>query len=192
MKYEIIEKLIFSLTAFNGNLNIELLNGHENYDKKYHYAGNKQIIIFSPKNESSDVIDLKIKCNANSFYSIEYSILSTEREITKYIDEGASIIQTIFGRIGQIKTFTMTNNRRAERANYLVDFYSLNCKIQVKRGREVIKTDNNFCQDIILPSMRYYHQNLYEYSVEVIEMDNTIKEEPLCFVQISNFERILI
>ena len=57
-KTKIIENLIFSLTAFNGDLNIELLNGHENYDKHYHYAGNKQIIIFSPNNGKFDDIDI--------------------------------------------------------------------------------------------------------------------------------------
>ena len=49
------------------------MKGHENYDKVYHYAGNKQMIIFSPKNEKSDVIDIKILCNYNSFYRIFYA-----------------------------------------------------------------------------------------------------------------------
>ena len=187
-KYQTIEKLIFSLTSFNGNLNIDLLNGHENYDKQYHFAGNKQIIIFSPKNENSDDIDIKITCNYNSFYSIEYSMLSTEKEITKFIDEGASIIQTIYGQIGQSKVFTMRNNRKDENAHYVVDFYSLNCKLKVNRGKETIKTENNFSQDLILPNMDYYSKDIYEYTLQVIEMGNTINEDPFCLVQISNFE----
>ena len=183
-----IEKLIFSLTTFNGNLNIELLKGNENYDKEYHYAGNKQIIIFSPNNENSDDIDIKILCNYNSFYSIEYSMLTMQRENTKFIDEGASLIQTIHGNIGQKKLFQMKNNRKEEEANYLVDFYSLNCKIKITRDNELIKTENNFSQDLITSKMKYYFNDLYEYYLEVIEMDNTIKKDPLCFVQISSFE----
>ena len=62
-KYQTIEKLVFSLTTFNGDLNIELIKGHENYEKQYHYAGNKQIIIFVPNNENADDIDIKILCN---------------------------------------------------------------------------------------------------------------------------------
>ena len=187
-KYQVIEKLIFSLTTFNGDLNIELLNGQENYDKQYHYAGNKQIIIFSPNNEKSDDIDIKIICNYNSFFSIEYSMLSTDIEETKFIDEGASIIQTIYGKVGQTKIFTMKNNRKEENANYLVDFYSLNCKIRITRDDELIKSDNNFSQDLISIKSDYYKNDIYEYTLEVTEMDNTIKEDPLCFVQISNFE----
>ena len=184
-----IERIYFSLTTFNGDLNIELLNGHENYDKDYHYAGNKQMIIFTPKNEKSDDIDIKILCNYNSFYSIEYSMLTIERQVTKFIDEGASIIQTIYGRVGQKKTFKMKNNRKEEKANYLVDFYSLNCKIRITRDdNELIKSENNFSQDLITPQMNYYLKDIYEYSVEILEMDNTIKREPLCFIQISNFE----
>ena len=187
-KFQKIEKLIFSLTAFNGDLNIELLSGNENYDKQYHYAGNKQIIIFSPKSENSDDIDVKILCNYNSFFSIEYSMLSTDIEDTKFIDEGASIIQTIYGRIGQSKLFQMKNNRKEESANYLVDFYSLNCKVRIERDHESIKTENNFSQDLISPQMDYYSNAIYEYNLVVTEMDNTIKEDPLCFVQISSFE----
>lgn len=187
-KFPTIEKIIFSLTTFNGNLNIELLKGHENYEKQYYYAGNKQIIIFTPINEKSDDIELKIICNYNSFYSIEYSMLSTEFEETKFIDEGASIIQTINGHIGEKKIFTMKNNRKEEKANYLVNFYSLNCKVKVNRGKTQIQSENNFSQDLISPSMNYYSKELYEYKLEVIEMDNTIQESPLCFVQISNFE----
>ena len=187
-KFQKIEKLIFSLTTFNGNLNIELLKGHENYDKQYHYAGNKQIIIFSPLNDDSDDIEIKIICNYNSFYSIEYSMLSTEVETTKFIDEGASIIQTIYGQVGQTKIFTMKNNRKEESANYMVDFYSLNCKIRVNRGRDIIRTENNFCQDLILSNMTYYSRDIYEYTLQVIEMGNTINQDPYCLVQIFNFE----
>ena len=187
-KYQIIEKLIFSLTTFNGDLNIELLSGHENYEKQYHYAGNKQIIIFEPTNEKADDIDIKIVCNYNSFFSLEYSMLSTEREDIKFIDEGASIIQTIYGRIGQTKIFQMKNNRKEEFSNYLVTFYSLNCKVRIKRDKEIIKLDNNFSQDLITPKLAYYTKDIYEYNLEVIDMDSTIKEDPMCFVQISNFE----
>ena len=187
-KFQTIEKLTFSLTTFNGNLNIELLAGHENYEKQYHFAGNKQIIIFTPINDKSDDIELKIKCNYNSFYSIEYSMLSTDKEITKFIDEGASIIQTIYGQIGQAKIFKMRNNRKDEEAHYVVDFYSLNCKLRVNRGGTIINTENNFSQDLILPDMEYYSNDIYEYTLTVMEMGNTINEDPFCLVQISNFE----
>ena len=187
-KYQTIEKLIFSLTTFNGNLNIELIKGHENYEKQYHYAGNKQIIIFEPNNDNADDIDIKILCNYNSFFSLEYSMLSTEIEESKFIDEGASVIHTIHGRIGQIKTFKMRNNRKEENANYLVNFYSLNCKVKISRNKESIESDNNFSQDLITSENSYYLNDEYEYSLEVIDMDNTIKEDPMCFVQISNLE----
>ena len=187
-KYQTIEKLIFSLTTFNGNLNIELIKGHENYEKQYHYAGNKQIIIFEPNNDDADDIDIKILCNYNSFFSLGYSMLSTEIEESIFIDEGASIIHTIFGRIGQMKTFKMKNNRKEENANYLVNFYSLNCKVKINRDKELIESDNNYSQDLITSENKYYLRDIYEYTLEVIDMDNTIKEDPMCFVQISNLE----
>ena len=115
-------------------------------------------------------------------------MLSTEREDIKFIDEGASIIQTIYGRIGQTKIFQMKNNRKEEFSNYLVTFYSLNCKVRIRRDKELIKLDNNFSQDLITPKLAYYTKDIYEYNLEVIDMDSTIKEDPMCFVQISNFE----
>ena len=115
-------------------------------------------------------------------------MLSTENEETKFIDEGASVIYTIYGRIGQIKSFKMKNNRKEEFANYLVNFYSLNCKVRIKRDKELIESDNNFSQDLIKPEMSYYLKEIYEYTLEVVDMDSTIKEDPMCFVQISNFE----
>ena len=115
-------------------------------------------------------------------------MLSTDKEITKFIDEGASIIQTIYGQIGQAKIFKMRNNRKDEQAHYVVDFYSLNCKLRVNRGGTIIDTENNFSQDLILPNMDYYSNDIYEYTLTVMEMGNTINEDPFCLVQISNFE----
>ena len=108
-------------------------------------------------------------------------MLSKSIEDYKFIDEGASIIQTIYGKVGQSKIFEMKNNRKEENANYLVDFYSLNCKISITRNNTLIKSENNFSQDLITPKHDYYKNDIYEYILEITEMDNTIKKKPIMF-----------
>ena len=164
-----IELMIFSGDAiinFNNNLNVKKI-----------FALNKIIYIIDINSIINDEIELSVSSLKNSFYSIKYS-LNRKNDESNFIDNiqaGISYLITVdnvnnvLGDNYKIVKFSEEKNNLP----LLVNFYSLNCKIEVLKPfkeketirYEPIESFDEYSQDI-------NNGDNYKYIIKIREIDS--------------------
>ena len=196
-----IKKIYVDLILFTGDVNFST---DSNLNAKKLYNSNKifySIEINDQTSENKEVY-FNILASKNSFYSIEFMFIRENDDswITNIIEPGISYLVTIdpngkdsTGNNKPYKIVKFSNIRSGEYKRFLVQFYSLNCKLNVTSKRiddegkeyyEEISAFDQYYQDVIFKNVL----NNYEYMLYVKETDSSNYNNKLCMVYSSALE----
>ena len=196
-----IEKIYVDLMVFTGDI---IFNPIEtNLQSKKLYNANKIFYIITlDQSLVTQEVNFKATGSKNSYYSIKYMLVRKNDDswITNLIESGVSYLVTIdpegkdsTGEKKPYKLVKFSNLKIYENIPFLVNFNSLNCKLNVTAKRfkedgtsyyEDIDSYDQYYQDIIFKNK----ENEYEYKLKIDEMDTSVYNNKLCMVYASSLE----
>ena len=196
-----VEKIFVDLIIFTGDIIFNPIE--KNIQAKKLYMANKIFYIITFDDAlTNKKINFNVTGSKNSYYSIKYMLLKEKDDswITNVIESGLSYLVTIdpegkdsSGEIKPYKFVKFSNLKVYENVPFLVNFNSLNCKLNVTAKRfdedgkyhyEPINSYDQYYQDIVFKNK----ENEYEYMLKINEMDSSIYNNKLCMVYASSIE----
>ena len=184
-----VDTVIITLSTFSGDTEFKLINSPSSADKKVFYASNKEFYQFTAKEKNNLVgmYSFSVRSIINSFYVVDY--MRMDENI--FIGTGIASIQSV--KVNQTRNFYFKNSKLRESINFIANFFSLNCILDIKRvlGQSKIKIDGNsyYHQDTITPSTKgydtyYYYYEITTHAIETLEP----KEDDVCIFYASGLE----
>ena len=196
-----VAKIYVDLMVFTGDITVNPIE--TNLQTKKLYNANKIFFIITvDQSLTNKEVNFNVIGSKNSYYSIKYMLVRTNDDswITNIIESGVSYLVTIdpegkdsSGVIKPYKFVKFTNLNLYENVPLIVNFNSLNCRLNVTAKRfkedgssyyEPIEAFDQYYQDLVLKNS----QNDYEYMLTINEMDNSIYNNKLCMVYASALE----
>jgi hypothetical protein len=170
---------------YNGDITFNINDKNTNYQK--YYLANK---IHYYIRESIDNIIINFNAHLNSFFTIKYRVdYLNSMSLKEIIASGENyLVQIDPISIEKEKKILIPNIRYKNKNPYLVNFYSLNCKFEVKNDYNEIYFFDGYGQEIKESSSQKYASNYYEYSIKIIETDLSNYNKKMCMLYVSGYE----
>jgi len=203
-------KVQIDFYVVSGDVSIELKNAEnpiELVDAHIYYLANK--IFYSidmTKNENKNLKKIKVnmRCKIPSYYIIEYGVLTYNTdENSNHIYSNINYLIPVFQNENKegYKLLTIDSVEIVKPESVIVTFYSLNCKIDIKKfgkddsSDEEDKSDRslpshyNFAQDFynINPKANLTFQNSYNITVENDDR-MLISDRDICMIYVAGLE----
>ena len=187
------------LLIISGDISVEMTDADSNMEinARRYYLSNKIFYSFKVDNQNNfglKLVKLKVETKINSFYIIEYEVMTESSDInTKTIYSGINYLVPISLRETdlKIKYIQLESVPIIKPEGYLASFYSLNCKIKlsktVQKNSESVnlKSFGNFAQD-------FYTNDILTENIYIVEIDEEekylINNSEMCMIYISSFE----
>ena len=197
-----IQKIYVDLIVLTGDVNFNTTDSKLNIKKLFNANKIFYIITLNEYDDEKQEVFFSISASKNSYYSIEFTFVreNDDSYLRNIIEPGLSYLVTINpeevnpqGEKTPYKYVKFTNLRMNENKKFLVQFYSLNCKLNVTARRvgedgeyyyEEIKAFDQYYQDIVLKNIK----NDYEYRLYIKETDSSVYNNKLCMVYASSLE----
>ena len=178
----------------NGDVSFDVKN-QDLKDIKYHkyYLANK--IFYSinlSENYGIKKIIVDIVAKVNSFYTIEYKIVSEKDELQNDIYTGINyLIPILPSKNANTKKINVHNIKLLANDFYFVSFYSLNCDFKISKtidGKEQqISSYVKYAQDVIDDENKQI-VDTHSYQVTVVETDLSKYTNNMCMLFVSGLE----
>ena len=197
-------KLYVDLMIFSGDV---VLKTDRNEDQIHKYqTANKIFYSINLVELKIDSIDFQVEAKTNAFYSIQYTLVRSNQKDSSYINyvpTGINYLVTIdpFDRSDfsflMKKILNFNNVRTTDEHPYLVNFYSLNCQLSLKKmynngekdvEEPIVSKDYYFSQDIVNPSDIRYKQVQYTYEAGILTMEQGTYDKKMCMLYASSIE----
>ena len=170
------KQIMIEVQIINGDINLILKN--ELIEQKFQTA-NKIFYLMNLNNNQGDVI-ISIKSLKNTVYSIKYNKISNN--LNEYIENDLNYLVTL-DKTENNKLLYYTNPKNSNN-NYLINFYSLNCNLELYKQlndgtfSKLSNIDYYYSQDIITNSDDRYKNENYIYKIAIQnEEDITINNK---------------
>ena len=194
------KQIFVNFLTYSGDISIKA--EAQDFKIRDYIAGNKKYFVldFQTDDDKTKTINSKIYFKITgelpSFYSADYKLIYSDADkIRMYEESGINYLETIEPKIGN-KTISLTNRRLIEKRNFAVNFFSLNCEIDITRkisdNTKKLETFDFLAQDVIFTSDTIYNNEYYDYLMEIKKMDNVTEfDQNWCMVYISSIEQNL-
>ena len=193
-KIEQLQELYVNFLTYTGDISIKPDLNRTNFSMKTFLTGNRKYFVFNVSNATDKInneIYFTIKGELASFYSTGYNLITNKNKYEINEETGINYLETLDPKDERI-TIKLINRRILENSSFAVNFFPLNCKINVTKTQEnnkSLKTLGSLSQDIITNQSTIFRIGFYEYSIKVIKMESiTWFEENLCMVYLSSIE----
>ena len=178
-------KIILELIIFGGDAKLNISN--ENLKITNYFLLNKKIYIINANELNEKKIEFEIDSNKKSFYSIRYTVIrSDELNKMNLMDTiGINYIDYI-GNDYKYKNIEVQNSKYDKRFPLLINYYSPNCKFQIKKNNSNLNTSlyNNFYQEYI-PSTSSIN---YHYNISIKEYEQINSNDKKCKLFSNSFK----
>ena len=200
-KYEIIldkencNLLYLDLMIFSGDVNI-IIDNFDAIKNKYYLSNKIFYSIHLNDTHYGKSLEFKVKANINSFYMIQYKLISKNSKDSNTIESGVNYITSKYidnNSEEMVKHIELINYKYEFDQSYLVNFYSPNCIFGVKlmnQSEEIeeISVFGNYVQKIIKPNDSYYYQEKYQFEYYILVDDDSSYNKKFCMVYASGLE----
>ena len=200
-----IQKVFIDIMTYVGDvkINIDQITKGLGIDADIYDSVNKIFISVKTNGAPLEELNFSIKGLNNTYYTILVTFATSKNDVDSFItnelQSGMPYLVTVdnektseFSSANKIIKFQ--NNRVLDALPYMVNFYSLNCEIDVvgvNDEDEEIKLEKfeHFSHDLVTPEDedRYINQK-YEYRIKVENPDPSEYEQNLCKIFASSIE----
>ena len=202
-----IEKIFIDVMTYTGDVSVKIYP--EDLTCSEYFAINKIYIsckVEEYRGKLDDII-LTVKANLNTFYTVLVNFGREERIeedslISNQLQTGMSYLVTIdTTKIDEFnianKVVKIMNERSYDEVDVMVNFYSLNCKVDVGRtyndsegmiNYKELSLFESVSQDVINPEVDGYYNDELQYRISVIENDRSQYKGKLCKIYASAIE----
>jgi len=184
-----VETVIITISTFSGDTEFILVNSPTNANKKVFYASNKEFYQFSTDKKKGLVgkYVFRVRSIINSFYVVEYM------KMNEFIFIGSGIASIQYVDVDSTRQFFFKNKKIREGINFIANFFSLNCILNIKRvvGQSRISVEGNryYHQDTITPNTKGYDTYYYQYEISVKSVETLDKkDDDVCIFYASGLE----
>ena len=197
----VIKKIYVDLIVLTGDVNFNTTDSKLEVKKLFNSNKIFYIITLNEYEEKQEIF-FSISASKNSYYSIEFTFVreNDDSYLRNIIEPGFSYLVTINpeekdsqGIKTPYKYVKFTNLRMNDDNKFIVQFYSLNCVLNVTARKvgedgqyyyEEIKAFDQYYQDLVLKNIK----NDYEYRLYIKETDSSLYNNKLCMVYASALE----
>lgn len=194
-----VEKIFIEIMTFTGDVISEIEFKAE--FNKYQDANKVFYSVKIDPNSTIKEVNFSLKAKTNSYYSVMYTLIRKGDESipTSHIPSGVSYLVTIEpeskdkANTGK-KIINFRNLRVFDEHPFMVNFYSLNCRLSISAERQQAKEpeqvllerkDDYYTQDILTKDMFSYFSDEYTYIAYVDKIDFTKSTQKICMVYVS-------
>ena len=179
-----VDIMLFSGDVIFENSNLDIINYYKNY------LANKIFFEYNFVQLKTDKIIINYRAEINSFFTIKYSVSHYNSEqLSENIYSGEQyLIQIDPFSATKTKTISLSNLFYKNKNPFFVNFYSLNCDFEVRRGDEFLDFFDSYSQDILLESTKEYNSEYYDYKINIVESDPSNYNHKMCMMYISGYE----
>ena len=199
-----IQKIFIDVMTYIGDVEVSI--GNKNVPYSEYFAINKIYISVKVQDYQGtlDEIDLNVKAKNNTYYTVLVNFGREGEEdslITNQLQTGMSYLVTIDTtkldkHASSSKQIKIKNERSYDLVNMLVNFYSLNCEVEINHlyngsytiHSEKLKGFESLLQDIRGPSQESYYDDEFEYRIKVEKNDYSQYKGKLCKIYASSIE----
>ena len=160
-----------------------------------YYVGNKIFYSISVSSFDLPLVYIYMKAKLNSYYIIEYRIVSSEEEqLVNTIYSGANYLIPIPMTLGvDAKEIDIHNRNLLKNSYYFVSFQSLNCKFNVQQKLsseeyETVESFGRFAQKLLKNDDENSELNVHTFRIEPTEGDYTHYDTNFCMMYASALE----
>ena len=185
-----ISKLIIDINIFNGDITTNIIENDIKYSIK-NFPNKISYIINVKENNKLKNINIEIKAISNSYFEIRYRTIKTNNENHIYLKSNFQYLLTLNENFNN--NIIYFDNKDQKRGNtYVVNFYNLNCKININklytRNKEQINLNDNFAQETLTIYNGNYYSEYFNYEVKILSLDNSYYTDKSCFLYVSGYE----
>ena len=183
-EYDNLSKIILELIIFGGNAELKIFN--ENLNITNYFLLNKKNYIIDTDEINEKKIEFEVYSNKKSFYSIRYIAIRKDglNGLNLLDTIGINFIDYIDNNY-KYKNIEVQNSKYDQKFPLLINYYSPNCKLQIKKNNNNLDTSlyNNFYQEYI-PSSNSIN---YSYNISIKEYES-ISADKRCKLFSNNFK----
>ena len=196
-----IQRLTIDIMIYSGDISFKVQGFEDNYNLKLkaeeieityykYYLANKIFYHFNLAQLIYDSFKIEYKAQLNSFFTIKYEINTYNLiRLEENIISGENYLVQIDPTTNQkYKIVNLENYRKKMKEPFLVNFFSINCDLQITRGDNKIDFFNGQAQEIIKNDNKGYNSDKYEYNITIIESDSSNYNHKMCMLYVSGYE----
>ena len=185
-----ISKIIIDINIFNGDIITNIIENEIKYSIK-NLPNKISYIINVQENNNLKNINIQIKALINSYFDIGYRTIKSNNENHVYLKSNFQYLLTLDDNFNN--NIIYFENKDQKRGNtFVVNFYNLNCKININklytRNKEQINLIDNFVQETFTIYNGNYYSEYYNYEVKILSLDNSYYTDKICLLYVSGYE----
>ena len=174
-----LEYLFINLYSYTGQANIAIYSDKEMTKEITQVSvtaiQNKEIVLISASNLIDKTLNgnyyIKVKGLSNTVYSIYYYTAVKDTKLTEnYLLSNEVNIQNL-KPTNQEYTYLIKNNAKHKNTQFLFEYNSLNCDLEVSLNGESGTTNERYHQYIIDNTKTYYNDDYYQMKIKAKNAD---------------------
>ena len=200
-----IQRIIFDIMIFSGDVSFELrsdseptylsgnnkrLGEEKQVSANTYYLSNKVYIHIDLGQLSIENIYVDYSASLNSFFTIQYSVHSYNKEqLEEIVPSGESyLVQIDPTSVYKTKGIHLQNRFYKNGDPYMANFFALNCEYEVTRGEDKIEFFDGYAQEVLTSGSSGYNSELLDYNVKITEQDLSNYNHKMCMLYVSGYE----
>ena len=202
-----IQRLLFDIMIFSGDVTFSLSSdeseasltltpGMRKLDEWIQiavdqlYLSNKILIHIDLAQLSIDKLNIDFSASLNSFFTIQYSVDSFNKEqLEEIIPSGESYLVQINPTSASKGKLVHLQNRFYKNGDpFVANFFALNCEYVVTRGDKIIEFFDGYAQEVLTSGDDGYKSENYDYDIRISEPDMSNYNNKMCMLYVAGYE----
>ena len=185
----LIYQIFIDILIVTGDVTINLMDENNNAittARKY-YLGNKIYFVLD-KDYIKNKILVKIQGEIYSYYIIDYQIIPRKiQEKNNYLYSGINYLVSIDYKM-VTKKIKLYKYLSQSKNSFLVNFYSLNCKLNIVKNNQYNDIKINSNKDFYAQDINKDLESEYNYTISISDEDSANYDQSMCMLYISGNE----
>ena len=182
-------QIFIDILLVTGDVTVNLMDENNNVITKArkYYLGNKIYFVLDKQNINNNIL-VKIQGEINSYYIIDYQIIPRKvQEKNNYLYSGINYLVSIDSKM-MTKKIKLYKHLLQNNNPFLVNFYSLNCKLNIVKNEKYNDKKLNFNKDFYAQDIYKDFESEYNYTISISDEDSANYDQPMCMLYVSGNE----
>ena len=182
-------QIFIDILIVTGDVDVRLMDENNNIIKnaRKYYLGNKIFFVLDKQNIKNKVL-VKIIGEVYSYFIIDYQIIPRKvQEKNNYLYSGVNYLVSIDSKI-MTKKIKLYKHLLQNSNPFLVNFYSLNCKLNIVKNEQYNDKQINFNKDLYAQDINKDLETEYNYTISVSDEDSANYDQSMCMLYVSGNE----
>jgi len=184
-----LHQIFIDILIVTGDVTVNLMDENNNVitNARKYYLGNKIYFVLDKQYIKNNVL-VKIQGEIYSYFIIDYQIIPRKvLEKNNYLYSGINYLVSIDSQM-MIKKIKLYKHLLQNNNPFLVNFYSLNCKLNIVRNEQYNEKKINFNKDLYAQDINKDLETEYNYTITISDEDSANYDKSMCMLYVNGHE----